>query len=266
MNSLNISTCMAPIMDGFCVDLAQFLSERMTFPVQASLNMSWQERERLFDAGDIQICWICGLPYVWKKDSFPHQYELLAAPVMKANRYQNSPIYFSDVIVPHESPYQKLDDLKGKTWAYNEPRSHSGYNVVRYSLAMRGKTGQFFGKVIETGSHQASLNMILQHEVDGAAIDSTVLELALKNDPYIQAKIKIIDSFGPSPIPPWIVSTQIPIEVRKKLQTLLFCMDQDADGKTILAKIGLDHFDQVDDHWYDPIREMAKIAETIRFP
>jgi ABC-type phosphate/phosphonate transport system substrate-binding protein len=43
-------------------------------------------------------------------------------------------------------------------------------------------------------------------------------------------------------------------------------MDKDPAGEKILAKIGMDHFAEVDDHWYDPIREMAKIAETIQFP
>jgi phosphonate transport system substrate-binding protein len=265
MNPLLITTCMAPNMDGFCVDLAQYLSVQLQSSVQAKLDVTWQERERLFDEGEIQVCWICGLPYVWKADQFKDRYELLAAPVMGGDRYQNRPIYFSDVVVRSDSPYFKLDDLRAKTWAINEPGSHSGYNVVRYSLAKRGDTGPFFSRVIESGSHQASLRMILQNEVDGSAIDSTVLALELKNDASLRDKIKIIDTFGPSPIPPWVLSTQIPVEMRARLRELLLMMDKDPAGRKILAIIGINHFAEVDDQSYDPIREMAKIAEKIRF-
>jgi phosphonate transport system substrate-binding protein len=265
MNPLMITSCMAASMDGFCVDLAQYLSMLLASPVQAKLDLGWQERERLFDEGEIQVCWICGLPYVWKADQFKDRFELLSAPVMSGRRYQNCPIYFSDVVVRQDSPYFKLDDLSGKTWAINEPGSHSGYNVVRYALAARGKTGRFFGQVIESGSHQASLGKIINKEIDGSAIDSTVLELALKNDPSLAGKIKIIDTFGPSPIPPWIVSTQTPLELRNKLRDLLLRMDKDPSGEKMLARIGIDHFEEVDDHSYDPIREMDKIAEKIQF-
>jgi phosphonate transport system substrate-binding protein len=31
-------------------------------------DIRWQERLRRFDAGRIQVAWMCGLPYVWRAD------------------------------------------------------------------------------------------------------------------------------------------------------------------------------------------------------
>ena len=84
----------------------------------------------------------------------------------------------SDVIVRADSPFLSFADLRGAVWAYNEPRSHSGYNVVRYHLAAKGMPAAYFGRVVESGSHHNSLQMILQRSIDAAAIDSTVLEAA----------------------------------------------------------------------------------------
>jgi ABC-type nitrate/sulfonate/bicarbonate transport system substrate-binding protein len=61
----------------------------------------------------------------------PPKLTLLAAPLPAGARYGGKPIYFSDVVVRRDSPYQTFADLRGVTWGYNEPGSQSGYNVVR---------------------------------------------------------------------------------------------------------------------------------------
>lgn len=259
-NALTISTCMAPNMEGFCRDLANYLALRLSLPVTLIIDIPWQERERMLDEGEIDFCWICGSPYIRKAAQSPGWIEPLVAPVMSGRRYQNRPIYFSDVVVHVDSPYGHLTDLQGAAWAYNEPGSHSGYGVVRYALAMQGKTLEFFGRVIASGAHQASLAMILKREVDGSAIDSTVLELELARHPEIAAKIRIIDTFGPSPIPPWVVSRAVPEELRKALREILSRMGADPAGRAILQRAGMARFEAAADSDYDPIWEMTRIG------
>jgi phosphonate transport system substrate-binding protein len=89
--------------------------------------------------------------------------ELLAAPVMQGSRYEQRPIYFSDVVVHRDSPFHSLAQLRGASWAYNEPRSHSGHLLTRYYLETRGEGGPegYFGAVIAAGSHQRALELIL---------------------------------------------------------------------------------------------------------
>lgn len=255
---------MAPNMDFICGDLAGYISRRISIPVEPQLDISWRERERRLDEGLIDLCWICGLPYVRKLDQATYPIELLAAPVMQGERYHNRPIYYSDVVVLTGSPFNKLTDLRKASWAYNEPGSHSGYNVVRYELAVRGEPSGFFGRVIVSGAHQTSLKMILNGEVDASAIDSTVLELEMLKDPSLQKLIRIIDTFGPSPIPPWLVSKKLPVELRKTLRELFLKMDRDPEGCALLSSWHMARFAAVDDRDYDPIREMARRAETVQ--
>jgi phosphonate transport system substrate-binding protein len=183
---------------------------------------------------------------------------------MRGKRYRNQPIYFSDVVVRSDSPFKELADLQGRSWAYNEPGSHSGYNVVRYHLALRGESSGFFGRAIQSGAHQTSLQMILKGEVDGSAIDSTVLELELEKDPAIRSQIRIIDTFGPSPIPVWVTSKITPLEIRKALLELLTGLDRDPSGGKLLRGARMRRFVPVSDRDYDPIREMASKAEGVR--
>jgi len=62
----------------------------------------------------------------------PPPVELLAAPVLEGERYRDQPIYFSDVIVARRNPARSFADLRGASWSYNDPDSHSGYGVVLY--------------------------------------------------------------------------------------------------------------------------------------
>ncbi len=264
LDRLWITTCMAPNMDFICRDLAEFLAARLAMPVEARIDIPWQERERLLDEGQIQLGWICGLPYVRKADLPSPTIAVLAAPVMRGERYQNRPNYFSDVVVRRDSAFQSLADLRGAAWAYNEPASHSGYNVVRYALAARGETAGFFGRVIELGAHQNSLRMILNGEVDSSAIDSTVLERETRKDPAIQQHIRVIETLGPSPIPPWVVSKTVPEEQRAKLQDAFRAVEHDPDGRDLLERGGMLRFTSVTDTDYDLIREMARMAETVK--
>src|SRR5262249_44567968 len=153
--------------------------ERLNISTQFIGDVSWQEREESLDRGQIDVCWICGLPYVRKINVESPNIELLAAPLMRHPRYGNKPVYYSDVVVHAGSHYASFHDLRGSTWAFNEAGSHSGYNLVRYHLAVKGRASGYFARVVESGSHQDSLQMILEGAIDATAIDSTVLEMAI---------------------------------------------------------------------------------------
>lgn len=153
---------MAPNADTTCRAITRYLERNLGMSTEFVDDVSWRERERQFDAGDIQLCWLCGLPYVWKADGRAPAIELVAAPVMAAPRYSGHPVYFSDVVVHSRSRFGSFDDLRGASWAwaYNEPNSHSGYNVVRHHLRRIGESSGYFGKTVESGAHQVSLGMI----------------------------------------------------------------------------------------------------------
>ncbi len=260
MDSLSITSCMASNMDVLCRELAGYLAARLSLPVYARLDLPWQERQRLFEAGRIQLCWICGLPYVREKDRAPDWFSLIAAPVMAGRRYGGRPVYFSDVVVRSESAFRSLDDLAGASWAYNEPASHSGYGVVRYALAEQGRSLDFFGRVIESGAHQVSLQMILAGTVDASAIDSTVLELELSRDPSLASRIRVVDTFGPSPIPPWVTSASLDSGLQARIREILVGMEAEPEGRGLMSRVGIARFSPVEDRDYDPIREMARSA------
>ncbi|MEJ2601532.1 MAG: PhnD/SsuA/transferrin family substrate-binding protein, partial [Anaerolineales bacterium] len=150
-------------------------------------------------------------------------------------------------------------------WAYNEPHSQSGYNITRYKLATLDERTGFFGRVVMAGSHQRALEHVLSGVVDASAIDSTVLDTELARDPSLQNEIRIIDILGPSPIPPWVITPNIPENLSTKLRRAFLEMHQDPLGRNILARGRTARFVAVSDRDYDPIRAMERYVEGVVF-
>ena len=265
MFELRFTSCMAAHTDFVCREIAGYVSRRANIEVSFVGDIPWPERERQLNGGNIQIGWICGLPYVRQADQIDSTIELLAAPVMLDERYQGRPIYFSDVVVRQDSPVQTFADLQGATWAYNEPGSQSGYNVTRYYLARLGHAAGYFGRVVRAGAHQMALQMVLNGDVNASAIDSTVLEFELQRQPQIARQIRIIDTFGPSPVPPWVIQKSVPEPLKQALRQLLVEMGEDEEGQAILAQWDISRFVAVSDSDYNPIREMAQVAEQVNW-
>ena len=246
-----------------CQQITQYLGEQLGISTEYVNDIPWQEREQLLDAGQAHIGWICGLPYVRKVDQKLSQIELVAAPVMLHPRYQQRPIYFSDVIVHRDSKYHSFSDLRGVSWAYNEPHSQSGYNITRYNLAKLGESSSYFGRVVEAGSHLQAIDMVLEHHIEAAAIDSTVLEFELEVRPRLKTELRVIETFGPSPIPPWVVTTNVPPQLRQAIRQVFWHMHETVEGQEILAQGQIMKMVQVKDRDYDPIRDMARVADQV---
>jgi phosphonate transport system substrate-binding protein len=241
--------------------IAAYLSERAGVRATLVTDVPWQEQERMLDQGRAEVGFICGLPYTRKTA----QVELLAAPVMRAPRYQGRPIYFSDVIVRRDSPFRSFADLRGATWAYNEPGSFSGYVVALAHLAALGETSGYFGRAVESGAHLRSLGLIAEGAVDAAAIDSVVLELELRPRPAPAAQFRVVETIGPSPIPPVVVARGVAAGIKQRLRDALLRMHEDGEGQAILSDGMIARFVAVHDADYDDIRRKALSAEEVSF-
>ena len=263
MKPLRITSALSPVSDPVVEIISRYLAQRLGVSTELALDVPWQERLNLLSRGQLEIGWICSLPYVRAIDAGNPPYELLVAPVVDQPRYEGKPVYFSDVIVRRDSAYQTFADLRGATWAYNEPGSHSGYTLIRSHLALLGELTGYFATQVEAGSHLAALDMVLNGTIDASAIDSMVLESEALRRPGLMDGLRVIETLGPSPIPPLVISTSVPGEQREQIADTLAGMALDDVGQPLLKGAGLARFVRVYDADYDPIREYDRLAAQI---
>ena len=170
---------------------------------------NWTE----LDSGGVDIAFICSPPVVWLDGAV----EAVAAPVLTDPRFGGKPLYSSEVIVNRDSHFQSLEDLRGARWAINEPSSWSGYWVT----LQRVGSWDFFSEVVEAGFHERALQMVASGEIDGAAIDSHVLGVVLRNAPELSDMLRVVETLGPSPSQPVVVRSGLDAPVKQQIRQRL---------------------------------------------
>jgi phosphate/phosphite/phosphonate ABC transporter binding protein len=74
-------------------------------------------------------------------------------------------VYWAMFVVQRDSPYQKLEDLNGKKWAYPDAGSTSGYLFPQVTLNTLGITP---GEKLEAGGHPQAVRAVYNGEADFA--------------------------------------------------------------------------------------------------
>jgi phosphonate transport system substrate-binding protein len=78
--------------------------------------------------------------------------------------------YYSVFYVLAKSPYQKIEDLKGKAMGFVDPNSTSGNNMPRFVLNGLGLDPEkYFSKTVFAGSHENAVLALAQGTVDVCA-------------------------------------------------------------------------------------------------
>jgi phosphonate transport system substrate-binding protein len=245
--------------------IARYITSKTGIQTEFVSGLAYGTINSMLEDGTMHCGFICGMPYVMLRDRPQPAAQLIVAPVMKADRYQGQPKYFSDLIVRKDSPYQKLQDLKGRTYVYNDEISNSGYNLPRYRLLQLGLTNGFFGKVLRSGSHEESIRMVAAGEADASFVDSLVLDYDREKHLGHAHEVRVIESVGPAGICPLVASSKMPADLRDRLQQTLATMHEDPEGRKILDEALLSRFVIVDDTNYDDIRVMKEAAEKAGF-
>lgn len=238
--------------------MGAYLSRVLEIEIEIVQGLDNPLEDPLLVENRLDIAFICGLPFIRHHRVASNQLKAIAAPVMQARRYQNRPIYFSDLIVAANSSFKSLDDLADKTWCYNDPGSNSGYNLLLNRLIAAGKNSSFLGKAIQSGSHQRSMQLVAEGSVDCAAIDSIVLEQELRNFPLLANNLRVIESIGPCLMPPIVAAQHLGATLIESVQLAL--LNPDTQLRILMDVAQIDRFAVVESEDYQAI---ANIYDTV---
>jgi phosphonate transport system substrate-binding protein len=261
MADLRFGTFLAPNMLPVYQAIADFVGAQLGLSTELVVETDY--RNCVNDVNDVSF--VCGLPYVTYERQGLSPAVPIAAPILTGKRYGGRPVYFSDVIVRRDSPARSFLDLRGRSWAYNEPLSQSGYGITRHHLVSIGETDGYFGEVVEAGFHEAAIDMVRRGEVDASAIDSHVLEVAMRTDPSLRDEIAVVDVLGPSTIQPITVTKRLPADSRRSIQRVLTELHHDRTMRAHLDFGLIDRITAVDESDYDDIRRMLDECEASGF-
>ncbi len=261
MADLRFGTFLAPNMMPVYTAIADAVGDSLGLTTELVVETDYENCRN--DVND--VCFVCSLPYVHFEREGVAPAVPIAAPVLQGDRYADRPIYFSDVIVAVDSDLRTFADLRGRSWAYNEPLSQSGYGITRYHLVSTGETNGYFGDVIEAGYHETSIRMVAAGQVDASAIDSQVLGVEMRDHPELNEQLRIIDALGPSTIQPVAVSKRFDQQFRDDVTDIFLNLHTREGFRRILDHGMVERFVAVGPSDYDDIRMMLEACERAGF-
>ncbi len=228
-------------------EFASFLGKKMGRGVRLIQHKTYQETNEAIGRKEVDLAFVCSGAFV--EGAARHYMKLLVVPLINGE-----PFYQANIIVHRDSPFQKFADLRGKSFAYTDPLSNTGYYYVKERLRLMQTTDrEFFGKTLFSYGHDHSIQMVSKQLVEGATVDGSILEYLRRRYPDRARYIRIIERSQKYGIPPVVVPSSLDGRMREDLERVFLTMHTDSVGKEILAKLGIDRFERGDIRNYQNI-------------
>ena len=241
----------------YYTDMLNYVGQKIGKKVEIIQQENYTEMDAMLEKGAVNVAFICSGPYI--KDHEKFGAELLVAP-----QSYGRPFYNAYIIANKDSNVKGLENLRGKKFAFTDPKSNTGKIVPEYMVVkkFKEKPEKFFSEVIYTRSHDKSIEAVAKKLVDGASVDSLIYDYTVKKNPVYTQLTKIIEKSPSYGIPPVVVNKNVDPKLKAALRDAFLNMNKDPRGREILAGIMVDKFIVPKDSDYNSVREMDKFISA----
>ena len=230
--------------------LAEYLAAKLKRPVELRTVDSWEGLAKSLANGETDLALMGPWGYVLAN----HQ---AGAQVISTILYDGKPEYFAIMVTHPTSGINSPADLKGRTFAFGDKGSTSGYLIPLHYLMLQGITPEkYFSKVVHT-SHQAIETQVTQGVLDAGA-DYNRNRNAMIEQGLIKAEqSKIIWTSAPLPNDAFAVSSVLAADkaIIGQLQAALSEIGEALKTQPKLLPAHYTGFVSRDNAFYKPIRD-----------
>ncbi len=227
-----------------------YLQDRVGVPVEFVQRGGYAPIVDGLRAGQVDFAWICGYPYVLHA----RELRLAAVPV-----WRGRPLYQSYLLAGARSAATDLEHFAGRSFAFSDPLSNSGYLYIRYLLARQKRSvGEFFGRSFFAHSHANVVEAVAKGLAEGGAVDGYVWEVLAETNPALTARTRVLQRSPEFGFPPLVTAAHVPARLHAGMQRALFGMHESPEGRAVLEELRLDRFDAASPRLFDSIAQMAR--------
>ena len=186
-------------------------------------------------------------------------------PIVQLQLANGSLGYRSCLIVHAESDVFSPEDVAGKTFAFNDPNSTSGYLVPSafFMMEMGVDPRKHFSKLTFSGSHEASILAVANKKVDVASTNLPDLQQLTRENKVPRGGLRVIWVSKLIPNDPVVVRKDMPASLKSAIQESLTTMR--ARNPETFKEIGawVGGFVPADDGKYQVIRDLNETAKRL---
>lgn len=231
----------------------EYLSEKLGIPVEIQVTSDYTAAIEAMRAKHIDMAWFGPFSYIIAANVADAE-----AIVNGVRKEDGKSDYHSIIVTKAGSGIEKLEDLKGKSFAFVDPASTSGNLIPRKILIENGiNPDSDFSRSYYAGTHNAVEYAVANGQVDaGADSDNSYNRMVASGeiDPNVNKIIFTSEAIPGSPI---AVRGDLPAEFKEKIIDALINMDEQTLHK-VSGWGNIKQYQKVSDSDYDVIRETAK--------
>jgi phosphonate transport system substrate-binding protein len=185
------------------------------------------------------------------------------AMIVAKNLWHGKSTFTSRIFVRTDGGVKQLEDLRGKTIAFVDPASSSGYIYPMVLLIQRGLVRNrdpktFFREVVFAGSHDAAMRALLNGHVDAIASFDLAREQYLK-DPAERERIAFVAETAPIPEAGIAARDGLPPETFARVRAALISIRGPEYADLLKRLYEIDGFEPAEDREYDPVRAAIEL-------
>jgi len=185
------------------------------------------------------------------------------ATIVAKNLWHGKSSFTSRIYVRRDAGIKTVEDLRGKTIAFVDPASSSGYIYPMVLLIKRGLVTNrdpksFFKEVVFSGAHDASMRALLNGHVDAIASFDMAREQYLKD---IAERERLIFVAETEPIPEAGIAARDGLDPATfaKVRAALLQIRGPAHAALLKRLYEIDGFETAEDREYDPVRAAIEL-------
>ncbi len=180
------------------------------------------------------------------------------ARIVARNLWHGKATFTARIYVRKESGFKAVEDLRGRTIAFVDPASSSGYIYPMVLLVQRGLVRNrdpktFFREVVFAGSHDAAMRALLNGHVDAIASFDMAREQYLK-DPAERERVTWVAETPPIPEAGIAARDGLDPATIARVREALLQIRGPAYADLLKRLYDIEGFEAADDRDYDPVR------------
>jgi phosphonate transport system substrate-binding protein len=241
--------------------IVDILQNRLGMEVQPFVATDYTGVVEALRANKLDIAFLTPASYVMAKN------EANVKVVLKSER-KGSPFYYAAIITRDDSGIKRLEDLRGKTFAFGDPLSTSANVFPRKMFHEQGiDPVRDFKQILYSGGHDATVLAVLNGKVDAGATYANSPDgrdtawMRYLKDPEDVKKIRAIAFSEPIPADNLVINGNLDDGVARKIEEIFLELSRDAKGKKMLRDLyQIDGFVPATDKDYDSVRQAFAVA------
>jgi len=227
--------------------LASFLGKQLGVNTSIKVGADYDDHIRAIGRDQVDLAYMGPVSYVTLVKDYGKK------PLLARMEMAGRPYFQGDIVVRKDSAYTRLGDLKGKPFAFGDPRSTMSYVVPHYMLVEAGVIDKANDNHAFLGSHENVALAVLAGDFAAGAVKPTVFK------DYEARGLRVLATTPEISEHVFVARKGLPEDIVNKVRSVMLTIKQSEEGMAALKHIrpSATGLDAVKDSDYDNLRTIV---------